>query len=234
MIDQTLAILIELQEVDREILQLRGERSGKPATLEAHRRELAEIQGRVEATKQEREGLRSRQRLLEGEIADKDAHVAKLTAQLNLVKTNKEFQAFQHEIEGEKANKRLVEEKELEILEQIEQTERELADLAKEIERREARLADEEREVAELVEQLDRELAGLDARRNEMARPVPPDALAFYDRLVTNFKGYALVAVEDRHCTGCYGEVPINVINNLHKAQDFVTCTSCRRILYLR
>ena len=234
MIIDTLGILVDLQEIDRERFQLHAERSGKPATLEAHRQELQAAGQRLENAKEEQEAFRSCQRLQEGELQDKELQIQKLSGQLNEVKTNQQYQALQHEIEGENANKSLIEEKILDALEQIDRCQGGIGELETEIKRKEDSLAEEEKEVAELIEELDGELTKLESRRSEVAAPVLSQHLEFYERLLVKLKGNALAAVEDQVCTGCYLQVPLNLINHLHVGEEFVTCTSCGRILYLR
>ncbi len=234
MITDTLEILVDLQEIDREILQLQTERSAKPATLEAHRQELLAAEKRQDNAKEEQDAFRTRQRQLEGEVQDLETNVQKLSGQLNEVKTNQAYQALQHEIEGEKASKLQIEEKILETLEQIDRCGTVIDEIGVESKRKKESLTEEEQEVAELVEELDEELGELQTRRDEVAKPVTKEHLQFYERLLGKLKGNAMAVVEDQVCTGCYLKVPLNLINHLHVGEDFVTCTSCARILYLR
>ncbi len=234
MITNTLSALIELQEVDREIHLLKAEKASKPEGLRVLKQEIEALEKRVAAATTERTAYASRQRALEGEIADHDAVIAKYTEQMGRLKTNHEFKAMGHEIESEKAAKRHVEEKILEASEQIERVDRQIADIKAEVARRAERLADEESEVQRMVDAIDLELNELLSQRAEKLSPVPPEALAAYERLLGNYRGQALAEVENDTCTRCYSHLPLNMINRILLGEDFVKCPSCNRILYIR
>lgn len=234
MIAEAMTALIELQELDREIYSLRTERANKPEALKALKMELEAIQKRYEEAENELEAYRSRQRLLEGEVSDHEAQIAKLSNQLNEVKNNKEYQAMLHDIESVKASRRQVEERILESMDHIEQIKQQIGELKKEVDRKQERLDDEEKEVMAIVGEIDEELADLEKERAEKIEPVPAEALATYERLLGNAKGQALAEVESQTCTGCYSHLPLNLINRLHIGESFVICPSCNRILYER
>lgn len=231
---ETLEALIELQEVDREIYTLRTERSQKPEALKAHKMELAAVEKRLEGGRNELEAHESRRRLLDGEINDAEALIAKYTGRLNQVKTNKEYQALLHDIETEKSNRRQTEEKVLETMERIEEVKKALNELEEEAKRKRERLEDEENEVNSLVAEIDEELEDLEGQRKELLGPVPAKVLKTYERLLGSTRGQALAIVEGQTCTGCYTHLPLNVVNRIHVGEEFVTCSSCNRILYIR
>lgn len=234
MISETLEILIDLQEIDREIYLLKTERNQKPETLRAHQAELAAIRRQIDGANNELEAYRSRQRLLEGEVADSEALISKYNQQLAQIKTNREYQTLLAEIETERASKRHIEDKVLESLERIEQIKKAMVTLEEEAARKRARLDDEESEVRKLVAEIDEELRDLELRRAEIAEPVPADALHDYERLLTTSRGQALAAVEGQTCTACYTQLPLNTVNRIHIGAEFVKCPSCSRILYIR
>ena len=234
MMDETLRALIDLQEIDREIYMLRQERASKPEALKALKIELAAIQQRHDEANNEREAHKSRQRLLEGEVALRTTQIEKLSQQLNQVKSNKEYQALLHDIEGVRSDRRYEEEKILETMESIELVDGQLKELDEEIGRKQERLDDEESEINALIAEIDEELSDLEGQRAELAGPVPADALRTYETLLNTTKGQALAAVGVHTCTGCSSHLPLNLINRLHIGESFVTCPSCNRILYER
>ena len=70
-------------------------------------------------------------------------------------------------------------------------------------------------------------------QRNVAAQPIPPELLKRYDLLRTNKGGLAIVAVEDNNsCGGCKMGLSSNLVRQVTRYLEPVTCDNCVRILY--
>ena len=77
-------------------------------------------------------------------------------------------------------------------------------------------------------------------QRDEMAQLVAtaevqlsPDIRQQYDRLIKAMGADTFAAVENRICQACNTEVTAQLAHNL-LMQQYVTCRSCGRVLYLK
>ncbi|MGC8989681.1 MAG: zinc ribbon domain-containing protein, partial [Verrucomicrobiia bacterium] len=119
--------LLLLQERDRQIAQLEAEL----ADIDPHRRFALQT---LEAAKSDLESLKSRVKKLESErnkleleVKEKKQLIEKYSLQQFQTKKNPEYQALAHEIENCKRDISNIEDRELEVLEQIDATQKQVA-----------------------------------------------------------------------------------------------------------
>lgn len=232
-VEEQIGHLKKLQAVDGDIFRLRRERASKPKLiedLEARRNdEQAAVRGIEEKIKTNQ--VKRKQRELD--LQAKEDGVKKLQVQLYQLKTNKEYQTMQQEIEGHKADKSLVEDDILVLMEEADTLNK---DLAKE----KALFADaekhlnEDKKVIELeIAALDKRTAELEAERAAAAAQVDKKVLAHYEKVLSGKDGVAIVAVKDNACQGCFMNLPPQMINEIKMNDKVITCESCARILYI-
>ena len=111
--------LIKLQEIDSEIYKLRAEKYSKPLEIkkleevfQAKKAQMADLEKRsldIQKAKKDREL----------ELAAKEESTVKLQGQLYSLKTNKEYQTMLQQIQDSKADASVIEDKILELLEEL-------------------------------------------------------------------------------------------------------------------
>lgn len=231
-IGEQLKGLIELQTVDGQLYALRRQRQQKPAQIEqlkaAHQ---AEAQ-RVKTVEEQLKTLQVKRGSMEGDLSAKEANVKKLQMQLYQVKTNREYTALQHEIEGLKADNSVLEEEILRLMEQVDQQKAALvsaqAAFKTEAARHQEAVAVVERETAAL----DAEIARLQAQRQTVTPRIDPKLLAQYERVLERREGIGLAPVRQGACSGCYMNLPPQTINEIRLKERLIACESCARLLY--
>ena len=147
------------------------------------------------------------------------------------VKTNKEYTAVLHEIEGVE---REIKAREDLILEEMEKAEA----LAQEVKREEADFkvveADAKKEKADLDARA-ATLAGggaaAAAERDAVAASVPEDALALYAR-VAKQRGTAVAEARDGMCQACHVRMRLQIWVEVKKNEQLFQCESCSRVLF--
>jgi len=236
--------LVPLQHLDLEIHGLRTIRKDKPRDLAGQEQKLGRAKENLEAMLAEIKGLKLEVQKREHAVREFDDKIAKLTAQSMGAKKNDEYQVFLKEISGIKADKARVEDGLLDLMFQLD----EKAKLEKiregEVAAAEADHAVAKRKVEAEMAEVDRQLADLDARRREALSGLDRDLLVQYERVLrAKDDGIALAPVvkydviEDEGlrkywgCGGCSVEVTSQMVNDLKKGRDVVTCRSCSRLL---
>lgn len=225
-------LLKQLQALDGEIFRLRKLQAAKPKELEQVAAHLTAEEAKLKAAEEKVKALQLAQKEKEGELQTREGSVRKLQGQLFQLKTNKEYSTMQKEIEALKADNSLLEEAILKLFDAIEQAQKEkqaeMARVAQERQRLETdrhRIDGELAEIATAKEKLERQ-------RQALAPEVPAPALKAYERVLAIRDGLALVPLMKDMCGGCNRRLPPQVMNEVHKRANLVTCESCNRILY--
>jgi predicted nucleic acid-binding Zn-ribbon protein len=226
------ADLFGLQEIDlsrdsrRALIADIESRLDEPEELVAARELLQTAEGALLEAERN-------QRALEAESQDLDAKIAPLEKKLydGSIRNPKELTDLQKDIEALKQRRRQLDERGLELIDQVEQ-----AAAALEAARR--RLAEAEQawrhEVADLLatkERAEREMARLEEERQRRTAGMDPAALALYESLRPKKAGRAVARVERGACQGCRLSLPTHIVQRAKSAANLVQCPSCERIL---
>ncbi|MDE1919997.1 MAG: hypothetical protein KGJ09_01100 [Candidatus Omnitrophica bacterium] len=225
--------LVELQVVDEEIFRFKRELRDKPAELDVLKTEFESKKNRLKGLEDKLKTIQVSQKELELDLKAKEEGIAKADASLNLLKTNKEYQARLLEIENLKADKSLVEEKILLGYDEVDAAKRS-------VEAEKALVAQYEKDFAAAKKKFDDEMLVIAdqlkvkvSQRDRILPSVRPDYLSRYERILNNKDGLGIVKVVDHACGGCFMHLTEQVINELKKYEEIVTCDQCARMLYL-
>jgi predicted nucleic acid-binding Zn-ribbon protein len=224
--------LLILQDRDRAIRRVQDELGRIGPERESHRARATDAQARLDAARQRLRQLESDRKRLELDVETLKQQIERYSNQQLQTRKNEEYRALAHEIETCKAEIVRIEDRELELMEQAEQVQKEIAALTRETE--EARRLAEET-VAQLnqrEENLRRELAALEADREALAAAVEPALRHRYERLLRSKGERVVVGVEHGVCGGCHMRLPAQVLVACQAQQEVVSCTNCGRILY--
>jgi len=225
--------LVELQIMDEEIFRFNRELREKPAELEFFKVEFESKKTKLKSLEDKLKAIQVLQKDLELDLKVKEEGIAKADASLALLKTNKEYQARLLEIENLKADKSIAEEKILLGFDEVD-----FARKAVEVER--AAVLQHEKEFNAKKKKVDDDVAVIsdqlkvkESQRARIAPEVRPDYLSRYERILKNKDGLGIVKVIDHACGGCYMHLTEQVMNELKKYEQIISCDQCARILYL-
>ena len=214
----------QLQKVEAELLQL-------PKDKEALEARLAEERGRLDAARSGLQGSQKARKQFEAELQDLEQKRSKYKGQLMEVKTNKEYTAMLHEIEGVEREIRSREDQILEAMEKMEA-------LAQEVKREEAAFklieAEGKKEKAEIdarEAKLKAEAAQAAAEREAALASVPETVRARYER-IAKLRGTGVAEAKDGRCETCHVKLRVQVWVEVRKNESVIECDSCSRILY--
>jgi uncharacterized protein len=224
--------LIRLQQIDSFLESARRRIADHPALVASLDSKLAAANEAVAAAKQRVAGNRAARASVEKDLAMVQGRLSKFRGQLMEVKTNKEYQAMQKEIEVAQHDVRRLEDK---ILEHMVEAD----DLVAAVKQAEAALAGDQGKLAQERRGLEEETARLTGQLDEMTRErmelaaqVSPGAMSTYDTLMKGRKGLAVVETRDQLCTACHVRVRPQVYNEIRRGNTIHQCSSCNRILY--
>lgn len=232
-----LEALLTVQELDLAGDQLTHRREALPEreALAARQADLARITGAVGEAETRHGELTRQQKRLEDEIElvrDKAAQVDR-TLYGGTVRGPRELMDLQEELGALGRRQRALEDQELDVMEQLEPVEAELASLLDERTTAESDIARLEEAVRAEEGIIDDELRELAEKRLGAIAPVEPAMLDEYERLRTRLGGIGVARLIGSSCGGCHLTLPAVEVDRIRhgEAGTFVHCSECGRLL---
>ena len=141
--------------------------------------------------------------------------------------------AYQVDLEMLKARAGSIDDETLDLMEQVEPLEAELADRKAERESADGVLERAEEALLVAEAEIDAEVGRVEASRGELAEQVAADALTLYEQLRSRLGGVGAARLSGTRCEGCHLEIPSAQLEEVRRAPDgqVVTCPECGRIL---
>ena len=224
--------LVKLQQLDSTIEEARERVAVHPERLADADARLAEEAQLVDAAKERLNYSQDVRRELEKEAAVFQGRVSKFKTQLSEVKTNRVYQAMQHETATAEQDLGAVEEK---VLEQMIDADIITADIAA----AEAALAAQKKEVTAEKATLEQErvtaeatLAEASQAREALLSEMKPRLIALFEQVAKVRKGIAICATHDGLCSVCHVRLRPQVFQQVRQNDGIVQCDHCNRILY--
>lgn len=230
--NELLAQLVELQAIDLEIDQIdqavKAEQNGLDERISALAKREAfinELQEQINAFQQE-------DRTLDGEMADKMAHVRDRQSKMMQVQTGREQTALLKEIEDAKKSAKENEEKIVSIMASIEQLTTQIAEEKNLLKGEKELVGEETKKVRDNIDSINKGKKAKDGLRSEQAIKIKASTLRKYDTLREHRKGLAVVNVINGVCQGCFMAIPPQLYNRLLRGDELLDCPTCQRIMY--
>jgi uncharacterized protein len=228
----TLERLLALQDRDRRIMRLQQESLDIPARKQAV---AAGIQEQKDAVHRAQDVLKKTQaaiKQLELETGSREEKIKKLREQQFQVKSNSDYKTLEKEIKAFQAEIRAFEDREIELMEEIERNNAFVAGKEGDLKKGEAQIRADMAEMDRRLAEIEGQIRDLQAERGQIAPDIAKDWLARYERVISHTRDYALVPVENGACGGCHMKLPPQAVHEARKALAITTCGYCSRMLY--
>jgi predicted nucleic acid-binding Zn-ribbon protein len=229
---ETMNMLTKLQEIDNKLDQLTNSKVHLPGEIESLKRQVQELEETIAEGEAKLAELEKERRLEELGLEEAQDELNKYQQQLYKIKTNREYDAIQAEIDTQKAK---ISEREESILNVMTTSE----ELTETLQERREELTQLKTQNAAQWEQLEKELGSIedkmaqekDHRKNVTVR-LDKRVLATYERIRMGKNGLAIVAIRKRACGGCFTTLPPQTIQEVRQTNMILTCENCGRILF--
>ncbi len=227
-----LSLLVQLQNLDLKIHEIEDQQQKIPKRIQAAQLPIDQATSRLQDLKSSIEKITGERRSAEQDLTSHEDHIQKMRTRLNELKTNKEYQAHLFEIDLAKKKKDALEEKVLLVMERGDQKEQEIKEL-------EALLTQASQAFSKEKTQLDLAKIKYEEDMTQLARD-KKDVVAnleknLWDRYATlkSTKSVVVIAgIRERTCLGCQLQLPPQLIADVKRADQLLSCPYCHRILY--
>jgi len=224
--------LYQLQEADLE-LEANEQALRQMSSQLGESQAVVRARSKLASESEHLEELKRQQHSLEWEI---DALASKITAAEGKlyggrIGNPKELANLQHEVEGLKSKRTQLEDKALEIMEQVEQTETSVANSGSELKKLEAEWQSQQQQLSGNIEELEAALSERKRKRQTLSTSIDPQTAESYEELKRQ-KGTAVAKVEQGICRGCRISLSAAQLHQV-RTGGLVQCSNCGRILFL-
>lgn len=224
--------LIDLQALDQEIFGFEGGLAAIPNQIQSAAAEMTAMTKEIEDAREVIASMRKSRRQLEMDVEVANNQMARTKSKLPLVKTNKEYTAILVEIESIKRKIVGMEDKELEVMESLEEKENEIPAI-------EIRFKEEENNFREYKakkeaenRRVKNELEDARAKRRGLVESVEPKLMQTYAKVLKHRDGVAVVCLKDSVCQGCFQLVLTQLMIDVKVGEEIIQCQHCYCFLY--
>jgi len=224
--------LLLLQERDQKIKMFKAELETVPLEQQRIEQFVAAKSAAFDQVKQKGRDVEVQRKMLELDAQTRRDSIAKYKTQQYQTRKNDEFQAISQEIHRFEKEIEQIEDREIELMEQTEQLQKESAHTELELKtakkQSEVQLADLKKKEATLGERLKQ----AEDDRGRLVQGLDEDLLFQYTRLFATKGGNAVVPVEHEFCMGCHMKNTSALVHRAKLGREIVHCQQCGRILY--
>jgi len=225
--------LIALQNLDNTIRKLEKDLEAIPQRRAEIEKEFDQRAFEIRALETRRDDAKHTRARLENDVVEQKGKVERAERNLMSSKKQDEYTAAIREADSARKQISTLETQILETMETLEQAEASLNERAAEIASlnsdRETRLNVFDEEGATYSAQLSR----AKAEREQVAAELPKALSVLYNRISGKIRdGVAVAEARNRSCTACFISLRPQVMAEVRRGDEVITCDNCGRILY--
>ena len=232
---EQIKVLVKLQHLDTETVRIKSTLNDVSKKLEDLDSSLKEIEQTIKDQESVLNELTKEYRDYESDVKMNLGKNIKSQERLRSVKTNKEYQSMLKEIEDVNSKNSSIEDKMIECLERMDQTEEIIAKKKDEYLLFSDRIKSEKENIEREAGINKKKLDELDMDRKNVSGLI--DSQLFKKYLVIREQqqgGLAVVPVKDAVCHGCNVNLPPQLYNELFRCDSLKFCPNCHRVIYLK
>jgi hypothetical protein len=224
--------VIRLQRLEDAAEQARRTVTSEPVRQQELDAGLAAAQAGLDGERQRLAANQASRREIEKDLAEQQGRLSKFKNQLMEVKTNREYQAVQKEIEVAQHEIQILEDRLLERMIEFDEVTRQVNTAETSFADRKAAIAAERDALATHLAQAQAATVRLAADREALMAQMSRSVVAIFEK-VMKYRGITAVAtVEEGRCSVCGVRMRPQAYNDLRRNEMIFQCESCQRILY--
>ena len=225
--------LLVLQDRDVRLQRAKKELDFIPHEEKTIADRLAGQSKDFEALKLKARQIESDRKQLELLVKSKQESIHKYQTQQYQTKKNEEYQALGHEIERAHTDINEIEEKELVLMEQYDEANKQIATEGIKVKEYEKVAATRREELQKKKTLLEQQIQELQAQASEIEKDILPTDLVMYRRILHSKGDIALVPViNGTNCNGCHMKLTQQTVLQAKGGLRLVQCDNCGRLLY--
>lgn len=226
--------LFALQEIDKEIAQLRSSQQRLPQKLQRKKKEVQDSKKKLNDIEEEIKKKKVLIKEKESLLLTCENNISKKQSQLNSIKSNREYSSLLEEIKTFKQEKANLEDNALGSMEDLEKLKAKYEEEKISVQKVESEYQEFQKEVEQDLAQVDAEMAEVQKKRKEQRSIVEQQdrqTLLTYERVLSVNGKDGMSAVDEGSCGYCRSQLIPNEIVGL-KSGNIIFCKECGRLMY--
>lgn len=228
-----LAQLIALQNADTNIRRLQTEIESIPDRRAEIEKEFDQRAFEIRGMEERRDNARHERTRLEAEVFEQKQRAERADRNLMAAKKPEEYTAAIREADAARKQISAFETQVLEQMELAEQAEKELAERAPEVDKLREEMEASFKAFDEQAKVQQQQLEQARADRERLTKELPKATSALYNRISKRIRdGIAMAEARNGACTACYMALRPQIMSEVRRGDEVITCDNCNRILY--
>jgi predicted nucleic acid-binding Zn-ribbon protein len=225
--------LIALQKTDTSLRKLQADIEAIPERRAEIEKEFDQRAFEIRELEKQRDDGRHERAHLEAEITEQRVRLERAERNLMSSQNEHEYTAAIREADAARKHISQLETQILEKMESVEQAEATLQEREPEIAKLSGDMEERIREFEELARTQTEQLAAARLERERLLSVLPKQMSAMYNRISTRIRdGIAVAEARNGSCTACFMPVRPQMMAEVRRGQEIITCENCNRILY--
>ena len=227
-------MLLELQKIDIDIDEEEKKKRDLPLTIEGITKKIQGLKDSLKNKNENYKNLQIKLKRIELDLAEKSNKINKHQEDLygGKITDIKELKQIQKVIAHYKEEKDSIEEKILDLMEEMEGLDKSIGHLDEDLKVQEKQYKKRKEEIDSASLVIEKNINSLNIKRKEMLIKLTDGRLLKeYERLRKEKGGKAIMEVDGSICPGCYLDLPSDAIYQLKKNRKIIICPNCSRIL---
>jgi predicted nucleic acid-binding Zn-ribbon protein len=225
--------LIALQNLDTTIRRLEKELEAIPQRRAEIEKEFDQRAFEIRALESRRDEAKHTRARLENEAVEQRGRAERAERNLMSSKKQDEYTAAIREADAARKQISTLETQILEQLETLENAEAALNERADEIASLNSDREERLKAFDEETQRQSQQLVTARAERDQVFANLPKPMSAMYSRISARIRdGVAVAEARNRSCTACFMALRPQVMSEIRRGEDIITCDNCGRILY--
>jgi predicted nucleic acid-binding Zn-ribbon protein len=225
--------LIDLQKTDSEIRRLKQSLNSADARRAELEREFEKHAFSIREIQERRDRLRGERAELDKHIAENKTYLERAERNLKHAQNQKEYETAMRETDALQKQIGAFETQTLENMTALEEVEKEIEGRAEEINTLDQKRVEAIAEFESQMEKDRADLAKVEGGRDAVFKTLPANLAAVYNRLTQRSRdGIAVAGVVNGSCSACFMALRPQMLVEVKRGEQIITCESCTRILY--
>jgi predicted nucleic acid-binding Zn-ribbon protein len=225
--------LIALQNLDTTIRKLEKDLESIPQRRAVIESEFDQRAFEIKALENQRDEAKHTRARLENEVVEQKGKVERAERNLMSSKKQDEYTAAIREADAARKQISTLETQILESLEGLDQSEAALKERADEIATLNSDREARRKEFDDLTASQSKHLAKAKIEREQVVSGLPKALSTLYNRISAKIRdGVAVAEARNRSCSACFISLRPQVMSEIRRGDEIITCDNCGRILY--
>lgn len=234
MIEERYGRLLELQKIDIDIDEEEKKKRNLPLTIEGINKEIQGLKDSLKNKNENYKNLQIKLKRIELDLTEKSNKISKHQEDLygGKITDIKELKQIQKVIAHYKEDKDSIEEKILDLMEEMEDINKSINNFSENLKEKEKQFKKRKEEIDSAMLVIENNINSLNInRKGILSKLTDARLLKEYERLRKEKGGKAIIKVDGSVCPGCYLDLPSDAIYQLKKNRKMIICPNCSRIL---